>query len=92
MGFVSASTISEIFGGGKKKDDFDLKTAIIDPKIIKKVPKSFANKYNLIPIKYSNKVVTVAMSDIFNIVALDRIKDFFLVILRLKQYISLSLI
>jgi type II secretory ATPase GspE/PulE/Tfp pilus assembly ATPase PilB-like protein len=77
MGFVSASTVSEIFGGDKKEDDFDLKTAIIDPNIIKKVPKSFANKYNLIPVKYSNKVVTVAMSDIFNIVALDRIKDFF---------------
>jgi len=77
MGFISASTISEIFGDDGKKKTFNLKSAIIDQKLIKKIPKNFATKYNAIPVEYKNKVVTVAMSDIFNIVAIDKLKDFF---------------
>lgn len=77
MGFVSSSTISELFGDGDKKNTFDLKSTIIDANLIKKVPKSFAAKYNVIPVQFENKIVKVGMSDIFNIVVIDKLKDFF---------------
>ena len=77
MGFVSESTIGEILNESSGIKKFDLKSSIIDSRLVKKVPKEFATQNKLIPIFFNRDSVTIGMADIFDIVALDKVKRFF---------------
>ncbi|MBA1336986.1 MAG: Type IV fimbrial assembly, ATPase PilB [Firmicutes bacterium] len=46
----------------------------IDPEIARLIPESLARRYNAIPIKKYNGILTVAMSDPMNIFAIDELK------------------
>ena len=50
MGFVSEGTIGEILNESSGIKKFDLKSSIIDSRLVKKVPKEFATQNKLIPI------------------------------------------
>ena len=54
-------------------DAIDLATAIPDPDALKMVPKNIARRYSMLPINFdkNEKVLTLAMADTFNIVAID---------------------
>ncbi len=77
MGFVSQSTLSEILNKSSEIKNLNLKSIIIDQRLIKKVPKSFALQNFAIPISYNNDTIVVAIADIFNIIIIDQIKQFF---------------
>ena len=77
MGFVSEGTIGEILNESSGIKKFDLKSSIIDSRLVKKVPKEFATQNKLIPIFFNRDSVTIGMADIFDIVALDKVKRFF---------------
>lgn len=77
MGFVSEGALGEILNESSGVKKFDLKSAIIDPKLVKKVPKEFATHNKLIPISYTVDSITVAMSDVFDIIAVDQVRRFF---------------
>ena len=77
MGFVSEGTIGEILNESSGIKKFDLKSSIIDSRLVKKVPKEFATQNKLIPIFFNRESVTIGMADIFDIVALDKVKRFF---------------
>ncbi len=77
MGFVSEGALGEILNESSGVKKFDLKSAIIDPKLVKKVPKEFATHNKLIPISYTVDTITVAMSDVFDIIAVDQVRRFF---------------
>lgn len=77
MGFVSQSTLSEILNKSTGVKDLNLKSIIIDQRLIKKVPKSFAIQNLVIPINYTSYTIIVAIADIFNIITIDQIKRFF---------------
>ncbi len=51
-----------------------LKSLVIDPKIISKIPVDLARRYGLIPIFKIGDMMTIAMSDPLNIIAIDEIK------------------
>ncbi len=77
MGFISEGALGEILNESTGIKKFDIKSSIIDARLVKKVPKEFAIHNKLIPIAFSRNVVTVAMSDVFDIVAIDQVKRFF---------------
>jgi len=77
MGFVSEGTLGEILNESSEAKKFDIKTAMIDAKLVKKVPKEFAIQHKIIPVSYTKTSITVAMSDIFDIVTIDQIRRFF---------------
>jgi type IV pilus assembly protein PilB len=77
MGFVSEGAIGEILNESSGVKKFDLKSSIIDSRLVKKVPKEFATQNKLIPISFNQDSVTIGMADIFDIVALDKVKRFF---------------
>ncbi len=60
---------------GVKK--FDIKSSIIDAKLVKKVPKEFALHNRLIPVAYTQDSITIGMSDVFDIVAIDQVRRYF---------------
>lgn len=77
MGFISESILGEILNESTGVKKFDIKASIIDARLVKKVPKEFAIHNKLIPVSYSKDTVTIAMADIFDIIAIDQVRRCF---------------
>ncbi len=77
MGFISEGALGDILNESSGIKKFDIRSSIIDARLVKKIPKEFAIHNKLIPISYSKNTVTLAMSDVFDIVAIDQAKRFF---------------
>lgn len=77
MGFVSEGALGEILNESSGVKKFDIKTSMIDAKLVKRIPKDFAVHSKLIPLSYGGGVITVAMSDIFDIVTIDQLRRYF---------------
>lgn len=78
MGFISDKTLSEILNANTDVKNFDLKSLIIDQTLVRKIPKGFAIQNKVIAIGSSVKhMVTVATTDVFNIIIADQVKRFF---------------
>ena len=77
MGFISNGALGEVLNESTGVKNFDLKSSIIDARLVKKIPKEFSIRNKLIPISYANKVIIIGMADVFDIVSLDKVKKFF---------------
>lgn len=77
MGFISEGALGEILNESSGVKKFDIKSAIIDAKLVKRVPKDFAVRNKLIPLSYTKDSITIGMADIFDIVAIDQIRRYF---------------
>ncbi|MCF6282433.1 MAG: GspE/PulE family protein [Candidatus Polarisedimenticolaceae bacterium] len=74
LGFVSESMMRDVLSSQLDQESVDLSKVVPDPEAIALVPDEIARRYNILPITYDNeeKILTVAMADTFNIVALDQ--------------------
>ena len=76
LGFVTEAimrdSLSEILG----QDSIDLKMVVPDPDAIALIPKAMVMRHNVIPISYDsiNNLLILAMSDIYDLMVLDRIR------------------
>ena len=77
MGFISEGALGEILNEATGIKKFDIKATIIDARLVKKVSKEFSLHNKLIPVSYSKDTVTVAMADVFDIVAIDQVRRCF---------------
>jgi type IV pilus assembly protein PilB len=77
MGFVSEGALGEILNESSGIKKFDIKSTIIDSRLVKKVPKEFALHNCLIPVSYTKDSVTIGMADVFDIVAIDQVRRCF---------------
>ena len=77
LGFISEGALGEILNESSGITKFDIKSSIIDSRLVKKVPKDFAIHNKLIPISYNKDSITIGMSDIFDIVAIDQLRRWF---------------
>ncbi len=77
MGFISEGALGEILNESSGIKKFDIRASIIDARLVKKVPKDFSIHNKLIPVSYSKETVTIAMADVFDIVAIDQVKRYF---------------
>ncbi|MDD2741042.1 MAG: GspE/PulE family protein [Rhodocyclaceae bacterium] len=77
LGFVSEATLREALSESLGKQSIDLSKAIIDPQALKLVPRDMAKRYHLLPLDFdnANQRLTLAISDINDIVGLDRIRS-----------------
>lgn len=77
MGFVTEGALGEILSESTGIKKLDLNSIIIDQRLVRRVPKSFAVQNKLIPVSYSKDTITVAIADVFDIIAIDQLKRFF---------------
>jgi type II secretory ATPase GspE/PulE/Tfp pilus assembly ATPase PilB-like protein len=77
MGFISEAALGEIINQSTGVKKFDLKSTIMDVRLVKKIPKEFAVHNKLIAVSHTSDSITVAMSDIFDIVTIDQIRKYF---------------
>ena len=76
LGFVTEATLRDALSESLGKQSIDLSNAIIDPSALALVPRELAKRHHLLPLDYDeeHQRLTVATSDVNDIVALDRIR------------------
>ncbi len=77
MGFLTESTLGEVLTESSGVRVFDIKKTVLDPNLIKKVPKEISMRYKVVPVSMEEGAVRVAISDIYNILAIDQIRSYF---------------
>jgi type IV pilus assembly protein PilB len=77
MGFITESTLGEILTESSGVTIFDIKKMVLDPKLIKHVPKEVAVRFKAVPVSVEKGAVKVAITDIYNILAIDQIRRYF---------------
>ena len=75
LGFATEAIINDVIGGVIGQESVDLTRAVADKDAISRIPKEMARRLRILPVDFNNerKQLTVAMSDVFNVVALDQI-------------------
>lgn len=75
LGFATDAIISDVIGGVIGQESIDLTRAVADNDAVKMIPKDLARRLKVLPIRYdaTKNQLTVAMVDIFDVVALDQI-------------------
>jgi hypothetical protein len=77
MGILTENTLGEILAEESGVKRFDIRKTIIDPSLIKQVPKEIAIRYKSIPVLLEDGQIYVAMTDVYNVLSLDRIRRYF---------------
>ena len=76
LGFVSEATLRDALSESLGKQSIDLSNAIVDPSALKVVPREIAKRHHLLPLDFdaTHLRLTVAIADINDIVALDKVR------------------
>jgi general secretion pathway protein E/type IV pilus assembly protein PilB len=76
LGFVTEAMIRDILAHTIGQEGIDLSNVVADAEALKLVPEEFARRYRLLPIAFTaeRQELLVAMSDVFNVVALDLLR------------------
>jgi len=75
LGFATEAIIRDVIGGVIGQESIDLNSAIADSDAVQMVPKEMARRLRVLPLTYDSqrRILTLAMADTFNVVALDQI-------------------
>ena len=76
LGFVTESAIRDIMARTIGQESIDLAQVVADPEALKLVSQDFARRNRVLPIAYdpTDQVLTVATTEIFNVVAMDQLR------------------
>src|ERR1700710_111001 len=76
LGFVTEAMVRDLVAHTIGQDSVDLSNVIADPEALKLVPEEFARRNHILPVAFEDATQTlmVAMSDMFNVVALDQLR------------------
>ena len=77
LGFITENALSEVLSESSGVESFDIKSAVLDPNLIKKVPKEIELRAKAVPVMSDKGAIVVAISDVYNIIALDQIRKYF---------------
>lgn len=75
LGFVTQELISSVLASEAGVTHIDLADHLIESEAIKLVPENLCRKYKLIPIALESDRLTVAMSNVFDIVSVDDLQQ-----------------
>ncbi|OQW92009.1 MAG: secretion system protein E [Beggiatoa sp. IS2] len=77
LGFVSEAVIRDVLSQSLGQNTVDLSKLVVDHEVVRLVPKTLAYRYTLLPISFDKTLntLTVAMADIFNVLALDQLNN-----------------
>lgn len=77
LGFITESTLAATLSESSGFARFDLTHTVLDTEVVRAVPKETAQRYAILPVASDNKTVQVAMADVYDVVAIDRLRQFF---------------
>ena len=75
LGFATESIINDVIGGVLGQESVDLNQAVADSEAIDMIPNDMARRLKVLPITFDavEKILTIAMADIFDVVAIDQL-------------------
>jgi type IV pilus assembly protein PilB len=75
LGFATESIIRDVIGGVIGQESIDLSNSVADGEAVGLIPKEMARRLRVLPLTYDShrRILTLAMADTFNVVALDQI-------------------
>ncbi|MFA7240532.1 MAG: GspE/PulE family protein [Sulfuricellaceae bacterium] len=76
LGFVTESMVRDVLGQNIGQQSIDLAQVVVNAEALKLVPQDMARRHNVLPVSFNRGTgtLTLAMSDTFNVVALDQIQ------------------
>ena len=76
LGFVTETAIRDIMARTIGQESIDLSQVIADPEALKLIPQEFARRNRILPIAFDprDQILTVATTEIFNVVAMDQLR------------------
>jgi general secretion pathway protein E/type IV pilus assembly protein PilB len=77
LGFITESTLGEAISKTSGIKKFDIRSVVLDSRLVRKLPKKVATRYKAIAVDIDSEKVSVAIHDVFDIVAIDAIKRYF---------------
>jgi len=77
MGFITESALGEVLAESAGTQQFDAKGTMLDPTIIKKIPKEIALRHKVIAVGQHENVIRIATPDVYNVLAIDQARRYF---------------
>ena len=76
LGFMTEAVLRDQLANALGSQGIDLTQVVADPEALQLVPEEFARRHHLLPIAHdaARNVLTLATTDMFNVVALDQLK------------------
>ena len=76
LGFVTEAVIRDIMARTIGQESIDLSQVVIDGDALKLIPQEFARRHRVLPIAFdgNDHILTVAITEVFNVVALDQLR------------------
>jgi general secretion pathway protein E/type IV pilus assembly protein PilB len=76
LGFVKQSVIVDVMSKNMDQESIDLSQVVVDADTVKLIPQDFARRHRVLPIAFDpdQQVLTVAISEVSNLVALDQLR------------------
>ena len=74
IGFISESMMRDALGDQLGQESIDLTKVVADSTAVKLIPKDHSRRFGILPITYDaeKRVLTIAMADTFNVIAIDQ--------------------
>ena len=90
MGFISESMVRDAVSQNIGRHSIDLSQVVVRDKALKLVSQDMARRHNVLPVAFDpeSNTLTLAMSDIFNVVALDHIQAVIGQQIRIRQVLA----
>ncbi len=77
LGFISQDTLAVVLAAQAGVEPVDLTQAVLDPDLLRRLPKASAARCLAIPLRLSARKLEIAMADPFDVVAMDEIRRHF---------------
>jgi len=76
LGFVTEAVIRDIMARTIGQESIDLNQVVVDADSLKLIPQDFARRHRVLPIAFDplEPALTVAITEVFNVVALDQLR------------------
>lgn len=77
LNFITDTILSQILAETSGVKSVDLRSTVLDQQLIRKIPKKVAIQYKIIALALENDELSIATSDVYNVIALDQVKRYF---------------
>ncbi|HIJ63636.1 MAG TPA: Flp pilus assembly complex ATPase component TadA [Rhodospirillaceae bacterium] len=76
LGFITEAALSAVLASSSGYEKFDLQGTVIEPELLKRIPKEVALRYRVLPVAMEGNSMRLAMADIYDVLALDQTRKY----------------
>ncbi len=77
LGFITENALASMLAEASGLERFELSSAMLDVEMVRIIPREVAERHKVLVIGMTATEAQIAMADIYNVLALDRIRRFF---------------